>query len=73
MDYKKIIGPIIVTLILISYFIFFIIGVIQVPDIPAFKFWAILVPMIFIGYSIFALLDRIKEIRSGEEDDLSKY
>ena len=26
-----------------------------------------------IGASVFVLIERIKEIRSGEEDDLSKY
>lgn len=73
MDYKKLVGPIIVTLVLLAYFIFFIVGAIQISEIPCFKIWGIGLPIIFIGYSIWALGDRIKEIRSGEEDDLSKY
>jgi hypothetical protein len=32
-----------------------------------------LIPLALIGVSVYVLIERIKEIRSGEEDDLSKY
>jgi len=38
-----------------------------------FKVTEIIVPLALIGVSIFVLIERIKEIRGGEEDDLSKY
>ncbi len=34
---------------------------------------AVIVPLVFIGLGIYVLVQRINEIRSGEEDDLSKY
>lgn len=32
-----------------------------------------IIPLPFAGISIYVLLERIKEIRSGEEDDLNEY
>jgi hypothetical protein len=32
-----------------------------------------IIPAIFSGIMIYVLIERIKEIRSGEEDDLGKY
>lgn len=73
MKTKKIIAPIIITCILILYFIFWISGIINIPDTLGVKVIGIIVPLTFIGVSIFVLIERVKEIRSGEEDDLSKY
>lgn len=73
MKTKKIIAPIIITCILILYFIFWILGIINIPDSLGVKIIGIIIPLFFIGVSIFVLIERIKEIRSGEEDDLSKY
>lgn len=73
MKTKKIIAPIIITCLLILYFIFWILGIINIPDLLGIKVLGIIIPLAFIGVSIFVLIERIKEIRSGEEDDLSKY
>ena len=73
MKTKKIIAPIIITCLLILYFTAFILGIIRIPDSLWIKAVGIIIPLFFIGVSIFVLIERIKEIRSGEEDDLSKY
>lgn len=70
---KKIIPPIIITIILIVYFVFYISGAIQITEPVWLRVTGIIVPLALIGVSIFVLIERIKEIRSGEEDDLSKY
>ncbi len=73
MKTKKIIAPILITIVLCIYFISFV----------AFSFyfnipflWKVIgavIPFALIGACIFLLIERIKEIRSGEEDDLSEY
>ena len=73
MEIKKIIAPLIITCILIIYFTFFILGIINTPDLLWIKIVGTIVPLALMGVSIFVLIERIKEIRSGEEDDLSKY
>ena len=32
-----------------------------------------LIPLCLAGVSVYVLVERIKEVRSGEEDDLSNY
>ncbi|WP_166435279.1 hypothetical protein [Lacrimispora indolis] len=46
---KKIIAPLVITILLVIYY------------------------MGFLAACIYVLLERIREIRSGEEDDLSNY
>lgn len=70
---KKILPPVIITIILIVYFILFISGVNYITEPLWFRLTAVIVLLAFIGVSIYVLIERIKEIRSGEEDDLSKY
>lgn len=73
MKVKKMIAPVVITVIVILYFSFYIFGL----DMMVEPFWVktigILTILALIGVSIFVLAERIKEIRSGEEDDLSKY
>lgn len=73
MKVKKMIAPVVITVIVILYFFFYIFGL----DMMVEPFWVktigILTILALIGVSIFVLAERIKEIRSGEEDDLSKY
>ncbi len=70
---KKIIAPVIITVLLVLYFLSSILlGWHQ--SMPGFaRVINIVASLGLIGMSIFVLLERIKEIRSGEEDDLSKY
>ena len=71
---KKLIAPIIITILIICYFIFYISVSLYLNEMPIFaKLLFIIVPILLIILSIYMLLERIKEIKGGEEDDLSKY
>lgn len=73
MKTRKIIAPLIITCILMVYFTFFILGIVSIPGPLWVKTIGIIISLALMGVSIFVLIERIKEIRSGEEDDLSKY
>lgn len=71
---KKMIAPIIIALIFVLYYIGFAVVCFLIPELPLIvKFLAAVIPLLLAGVCIFVLVERIKEIRSGEEDDLSKY
>ncbi len=70
---KKMIAPIIISCIIILYYLGFIIICMCFPLPLIAKLFFSLVPLLVIGVCIFVLTERIQEIRSGEEDDLSKY
>ena len=73
MKTSKMIAPIIITILLLAYIGFFVWAWSLMP-IPVWgKIIGLAIPLTFMGVSIFVLIERIKEIRSGEEDDLSKY
>ena len=71
---RKMIAPIVITVIMCLLVIGQVIGLFFVPDVP---FWAamagIAVCLIFLGLIIYVLVERIKDIKSGEEDDLDNY
>jgi len=70
---KKIIAPVIVTVCLITYYIAVIIGLIHI-DMPNFIRIAIVAASVIISVVlIFVMIQRIREIKKGEEDDLGKY
>lgn len=73
MKINKIIAPIIVTIILVTYYSLAIFGILRVPESLILKVIGTIIGLILIGVSINSLIQRIKEIRSGEYDDLSKY
>ena len=71
--WKKMLAPILITVLLVAWFAVWLIGCALLP-IPWFwKGIGILVSAAWIGVSVYVLVQRIKEIRSGEENDLSKY
>ncbi|MBR5310484.1 MAG: hypothetical protein IKU42_05125 [Oscillospiraceae bacterium] len=70
---KKYIAPIIVAIIMIGYFIVYFGFLIMLIDNAVFKILLGIFPVVFAGIMIYVLIERINEIRSGEEDDLSKY
>lgn len=71
---KKMIAPVVVTLVILAYFAVIIAAFTLIPGIPAVaKALMILVPLSLAGTMIGVFISRMKEIRSGEEDDLSKY
>ena len=71
---KKLIAPIIITVLIVLYFIaYMFIGSI-IPGMPTFvKVLVLIIPIGLIVLSVYMLFERIDEIKGGEEDDLSKY
>ncbi|MBQ9983713.1 MAG: hypothetical protein IJP29_03910 [Lachnospiraceae bacterium] len=70
---QKIIVPIIVAILLILYYVlYFAILIAMLPGI-LIKILFVIVPLALAGVTIYVCVQRIQEIRSGEEDDLSKY
>lgn len=73
MHWKKIIAPVIITTLLVLWFAFYL-CIWTIAPIPLLlKLVLCLIFMGLIGVSIYNLVCRILEIRSGEEDNLSKY
>lgn len=70
---RKIIAPVVITVLLVLYLAFFMVTWIFNPVSLSIKLIGTLIPLASIGVSVYVLVERIKEIRSGEEDDLSKY
>lgn len=71
---KKMIAPIIITIIVVLYYLIFASVCLLVYDIPLIvKLLFGIIPLALAGVMIYVLLTRINEIRSGEEDDLSQY
>jgi uncharacterized membrane protein len=69
----KLIAPLMVTLGLVAYFTGMLSTSFRITLPPVGRIIAIAVPLALIGVSIYVLIERIKEIRSGDEDDLGKY
>ncbi len=73
MKARKLIAPVVVTVILSLFFLFYLAMCLIMP-MPIFgKVIGAVICLALIGVSVFVLVERIKEIRSGELDDLSKY
>ncbi len=71
---KKMIAPVIIVSILVAYYLGFAAVVMLVSGIPLMiKLLFGIVPLLIAGVAIYVLIERVKEIRSGEEDDLSNY
>ena len=71
---KKLIAPIVISALIVLYFIGFIVLIAVTDGLPLG--WMIagsVIPLGFAGVMIYVLVQRVKEIRSGEEDDLSQY
>jgi len=70
----KLVAPCIIAALLMGYFLIYCVIVLCIPEIPGiFKILFAVIPLALLGVTIFVLVERIQEIRSGEEDDLSKY
>ena len=69
---RKMIAPIVITILFILYYVvYFGILISLIPSI-----WKLVLGLIPLGFSVILVkvcIERIKEIRKGEEDDLSKY
>lgn len=71
---KKMIAPIIITVLMVLYYVGIVVLFLCVEEIPfGVKALMIVGPLAVCGVMIGVLISRIKEIKGGEEDDLSKY
>ena len=70
---KKYLAPILAAIFMIAYFIVYFGFIITLIESMIFKIIIGILPIVFAGVMIFVLIERIKEIRSGEENDLGKY
>ena len=69
---KKMIAPIVITVLVILYYLVY--GTILVRLVPGVGGILLgIIPLVFAVTMIYVCVQRIDEIRSGEEDDLSKY
>ena len=74
MNFGKLAAPIIVTVLGCLWLIGWVLSCIFIPGIPlAMILIGLIIPLGLLGVMIFVLVERISEIRSGEEDDLSNY
>lgn len=73
MHAKKMVAPIIISGAILIYIIAYIFGWSLIPVKWHLKLAGLIIPVIIAGLIIYVLIERINEIRSGEEDDLSKY
>jgi hypothetical protein len=70
---KKIIAPVIITTIVVLNF-FLIASVFLTEGIPPLvKMLILAFSLTFIAVAVYVLVERIKEIKKGDEDDLGKY
>ncbi len=69
---KKLIAPIIVTAIMVLYYIAYFGFLISLID-GIWKWLLGIIPLAFAAVMLKVCIERINEIKNGEEDDLSKY
>ena len=69
---KKLLAPIIVTIIVILYYIVYFAFIISLLS-GIWKYILGIIPLIFSIVMIYVCIERINEIKKGEEDDISKY
>jgi len=71
---KKLIAPIVITVLMILYYFIYLWMGVSINDMPiVMKIIVIIFAIGLIGLTIYMLFERIGEIKGGEEDDLSKY
>lgn len=69
---KKIIAPVIVTLIMVIYYAVYF-GFLASLLEGIWKYVLGIFPLVFSVVTVAVCIERINEIKEGEEDDLSKY
>lgn len=71
-DKKKMIAPIVVTILMIAYYIVYF-GFLITLVSGIWKYALGIIPLAFSAVMIKVCIERINEIKKGEENDLSKY
>ena len=69
---KKMIAPIVVAIVFILYFALYFGLLIATLD-GVLKYALGIIPLMMMGVILAVCIERIKEIKKGEEDDISKY
>ena len=69
---KKMLAPVIVTVLMVLYYIVYFGFLISVLE-GIWRYTLGILPLVFTGVTIYVCIQRIQEIRKGEEDDLSQY
>ena len=69
---KKMIAPIVITVLLVLYYIAYFCFLIALLD-TVWKYILGIIPIAISALLIAVCRERIKEIKGGEEDDISKY
>ncbi|MBQ3707401.1 MAG: hypothetical protein II889_05755 [Clostridia bacterium] len=70
---RKMIAPIIITVLVILYFIAYFGLLIYLVENPVLKLLLGIIPALLAAVMIYVCIQRIKEIKGGEDDDLSQY
>ena len=71
---KKYIAPVIIVLLLCAYYLAFAIIIGRLPELSVWvRLAAIVLPLAVCGVLLYVLIERVREIRDGEEDDLENY
>ena len=69
---RKLLPPILITIIMVLYYVFYFGFLISLID-GIWKYVLGILPLVFSVIMVRVCIERIKEIKKGEEDDLSKY
>ena len=69
---KKMLAPIVVTVIMVLYYIIYFCFLITLLEC-IWKYVLGIIPIIFSVVMVKVCIERINEIKKGEEDDISKY
>ena len=69
---KKMIAPIVVSVLMILYYVVYF-GLLMTVLGGVWELLFGIIPLIFAAVMVKVCIERINEIRKGEEDDLSKY
>lgn len=71
-DKKKIIAPIVITVIMVLYYVAYFGFIISLLD-GLLKYALGIIPLVLSGVMVYVCIERINEIKKGEENDISKY
>ncbi len=69
---KKMVAPIVITVLAVLYYIVYFGFIISLID-GIFRILLGIIPVVLSAAMIYVCVERIKEIKGGEEDDLSQY
>ena len=69
---KKMIAPVIVSVLMIIYYILYFGALVMLLE-GLWKYLLGILPLALSVVMVWVCIERIREIRKGEEDDLSKY